>query len=135
MTTALISLAISGFISATILPGTSEAGLVAFLVYYPKNWLIALILVTITNTMGSLTSFFITYFIPHKKKPSERTLHIVRRFGTPLLFFTFAPVVGDLLPLAAGWLKLSVWKVTLFILLGKLARYCVIVYVMLVPEF
>ncbi|MCL1972153.1 MAG: DedA family protein [Endomicrobia bacterium] len=128
MYAALISLLISGFLSATLLPGTSEAGLVLFLYYFPDSWFIVLILLTIANTLGSMTSFFMTYFIP-KKSFSDKVEKLVKKYGTPLLFFSFLPIVGDALPLAAGWLKLSKLKVSIFIAAGKFFRYAVIIIV------
>lgn len=122
MIIALISLAASAFLSSTILPGSSEAVFTAFIIYYPDYTIAAIITATAANTAGSLTSFLITYFIPHKK-PSGKALDLIKRYGTPVLFFSFAPIAGDLLPLAAGWLKLSVWKSALFIMLGKFVRY------------
>ncbi len=125
MTAALVSLAVSGFLSSTVLPGSSEAAFLAFLLYYPEYSAAALVAVTIANTAGSMTSFLMTRFIPHKK-PSGKALNMVSRFGTPLLFFSFAPIAGDMLPLAAGWLKLPILKSVFFIMLGKLARYCAV---------
>ena len=128
MYAALASLLISGFLSATVLPGTSEAGLILFLYYFSDFWLIALILLTIANTLGSMTSFFITYFIP-KKSFSDKVENLVKKYGTPLLFFSFLPVAGDALPLAGGWLKLSKLKAVIFIAAGKFFRYAVIIIV------
>lgn len=127
---ALLPLALSGFLSSTVLPGSSEAAFVAYLIYYPEAWALALGVVTVANTAGSLTSYAISYFIPHKE-PSGRAIELLNRFGTPLLFFSFVPFVGDLLPLAAGWIKMPVWRVSFFIAAGKFARYCVIAYAVL----
>ena len=125
---ALLSLVVSGFVSATLLPGTSEAVLLAFLWLYPQQWGIAFILVGIANTAGSLTSYLLTRYLPHKNKNSnDKVLTAIRRYGTPLLFFSFVPIVGDALPLAAGWLRLPFWRCTLFIGLGKFVRYGFIV--------
>ncbi|MDR2884969.1 MAG: hypothetical protein LBV09_07660 [Deferribacteraceae bacterium] len=121
----LLSLALSGFLSATILPGSSEAAFVAYLLNYPDKWLVALLLLTAANSLGSVTSYLLTRFIPHKE-PSAKTLERMKRYGTPLLFFSFLPIIGDALPLAAGFLRLSIYKCIFFITLGKFARYCII---------
>jgi membrane protein YqaA with SNARE-associated domain len=39
---------------------------------------------------------------------------------------SWLPVIGDVLCLAAGWIKLNLLKSICFILLGKLARYSLI---------
>ena len=122
----LFLLTLSAFTSATILPGSSEAALVTFLWKYPHAWFIALLLAGIGNTAGSMTSYALTRVIPHKKKFSEKYLHLLQKYGTSLLFFSFVPIVGDTLPLAAGWLRLPVWRCVFFIGLGKFSRYGVI---------
>lgn len=88
MTAALVSLTVSGFLSSTVLPGSSEAAFLAFLLYHPEYSVI------IANTAGSMTSFFLMIrFISHKK-PSGKALNMVSRFGTPLLFFSICPDSG-----------------------------------------
>jgi len=74
-----------------------------------------------------MTSFFMTYFIP-KKSFSGKIESLVKKYGTPLLFFSFLPIAGDALPLAAGWLKLSKFKTCMFIAAGKLFRYAFIIF-------
>lgn len=122
---ALTALLISGFLSSTILPGTSEAGFILFIKSYPREAALALILLSAANTLGSLTSFLLAWFIPKKNFP-ERTEKLLLKYGTPLLFFSFMPVVGDALPLAAGWLKLPPLKCAFFIGAGKFIRYFIL---------
>jgi len=47
----------------------------------------------------------------------------VQRYGSPALLLSWVPIVGDPLCVAAGWLRLNPWLATLFIALGKFARY------------
>lgn len=126
MILSLISLAFSGFLSSTILPGSSEALFVAFLLHYPSYFILALIILSITNSLGSYTSFLLGMFIPKRKRVSEKAVAMIDKYGTPLLFFSFLPIIGDLLPIAAGWLRISILKSFLFIFLGKFTRYTVI---------
>ena len=125
MVYALTALLISGFLSSTILPGTSEAGFLLFIGTYPRESLLALLLLSAANTLGSLTSFLFAWFIPKKNSP-EKTEKLLLKYGTPLLFFSFLPLLGDALPLAAGWLKFPPLKCVFFIGLGKLARYFIL---------
>ena len=53
----------------------------------------------------------------------ERNVLRVRRYGTPALLFAWAPLIGDALCLAAGWLRLNPWQALLFMAIGKFARY------------
>jgi membrane protein YqaA with SNARE-associated domain len=50
----------------------------------------------------------------------------LRRWGAAVLLLSWVPLIGDALCVAAGWLRLSPWWATLFIALGKFARYYVI---------
>ena len=52
----------------------------------------------------------------------------VRRYGTPALLLAWVPLIGDALCLAAGWLRLNWWQATLFMALGKFARYWLIAF-------
>lgn len=55
-----------------------------------------------------------------------RNLARVQKYGTPALLLAWAPLIGDALCVAAGWLRLNPWQAALFMLLGKFARYLVI---------
>ncbi|WP_434777175.1 YqaA family protein [Neisseria sp. Ec49-e6-T10] len=125
MWTAFFALVGAGYLSATLLPGTSELAFTTFLVAYPDAWLIALIGVSIANTLGSLTTYLMTFFIPNKKVDSV-AVQKLHKYGTPALFFAFLPAVGDALPLAAGWLKMPILPCLFFMALGKIARYIII---------
>ncbi len=50
----------------------------------------------------------------------------VRRHGSPVLLFAWAPLIGDALCLAAGWLRLNPFYAALFMLTGKFARYALV---------
>ncbi|MBQ3033219.1 MAG: DedA family protein, partial [Deferribacterales bacterium] len=110
----LSSLALSGFLSSTLLPGSSEAAFAVFLNYYPDYFIPAVIVITIANGAGSFTSFLIGRFFPKKSNISDKAIMYVEKYGTPLLFFSFLPIIGDLLPLAGGWLRLSIIKSLIF---------------------
>jgi membrane protein YqaA with SNARE-associated domain len=53
-------------------------------------------------------------------------LAIVQRYGAPALLLSWVPLIGDALCVAAGWLRVSVIRATLYIAIGKLARYAAI---------
>jgi membrane protein YqaA with SNARE-associated domain len=126
LTEALIALFSSAFVSATIFPGASEAVLLALVHQWPESAWQAFIVATAGNTLGAMTSYLLGRLLPDAKKDS-RALSWCRRWGAWSLLLTWLPVVGDALSVAAGWLRIS-WPVAfLFILLGKAARYAVIV--------
>ncbi|ELY4080150.1 DedA family protein [Cronobacter sakazakii] len=124
----LLSLFTSSFLSATLLPGSSEAVLVALLVSVKTApWLLVLT-ATIGNSLGGLTNVILGRLFP-LREPSrwqERAQGWLQRFGAPALLLSWLPLVGDLLCLLAGWLRLPWGPVIFFLCLGKALRYIII---------
>ena len=126
---------LSAFISSTVAPGGSEA----VLAYMVANGLYAnqtlLIVATVGNTLGALTTwglgmiaakkFPLATLLPPKK---QQALAIVQQRGVWVLFFSWLPLIGDVLCFAGGWLKLPFISACLIILLGKFTRYAMIVW-------
>ena len=46
-----------------------------------------------------------------------------------MLLLSWAPVIGDPLCAAAGWLRVPWYRALLFIAAGKIARYAAVLYV------
>lgn len=124
-TASLWALFVSSFLAATLLPGGSEAVLYATLKFHPASAAAALAVATLGNTLGGLSSYAIGRLVP-RGKPMKH-LALVQRFGSPVLLLSWLPLVGDALCVAAGWLRLNFALATVFIALGKFARYAVIV--------
>jgi membrane protein YqaA with SNARE-associated domain len=126
----LLGLFVYSFLAATILPGGSEVALFAYVGNAPHSLWPALALATLANTLGGLTSYWCGRVLPrseklHKLEAFRQSRHYERlqRHGAPLLLFSWAPLIGDLLCLAAGWLKLN-WPLCAgFMAIGKFARY------------
>ena len=123
---AYFALAASAFTSATILPGTSEAAFAAFLYAHPEHafggWLCA----GLANGLGSMVSYCMGRLLPNRKKPSEKVLQHLHRWGVWSLLLAWVPIVGDALPIAAGWLRFNPWLSALMLISGKMLRYAVI---------
>lgn len=131
--TGLLSLFTAAFLAATVLPLGSEALFFAFLYAHPDTLLPAVALATLGNTLGGLTSYAAGRGLPHgphwtrlqtgQGPVSPAVFARVQRFGSASLLFAWAPLVGDALCLAAGWLRLPWPTCTLYMALGKAARY------------
>ena len=117
----------SAFSSATILPGTSDVVLLAFVNANPQLWLGALLLAMLGNGMGSMVSYGMGRLVPDKHRPSERIHGWIQKYGVWALLMSWVPFVGDGLAIAAGWLRLNFWLSSLMLVLGKFARYAVLV--------
>lgn len=125
---------LSAFVSSTLLPGGSEA-LFAYLLWEAEHTAgLLFVLATLGNTLGGMTSWglgrLIAWRYPARRfaKPGERdAVERIRRWGSPALLFSWVPVVGDPLCLAAGWLKVH-WLLALALIgAGKALRYGAIV--------
>lgn len=123
---ALAGLFTSAFVSATLFPGASEAVLLALVHAWPDEITVAVAVAAIGNTLGSMTSYIIGRLFP--KKVSGKAIDWLTRWGVWALLFAWLPLVGDALPLAAGWLRISWLKSLLFIFIGKASRYAALAF-------
>lgn len=125
---ALASLFASSFLSATLLPGNSEAVLVALLVSGLSHpWLLVLI-ATMGNSIGGATNVILGRLFPVRKQSrwQEKATAWLKRYGAATLLLSWMPVIGDLLCLLAGWMRISWGPVLFFLCLGKALRYIVV---------
>src|SRR5215470_2168638 len=123
--TGLSGLALSSFVSATLLPGTSEVVLLAVVNQHPEDTWLAIAVATFFNTAGAMTSYVLGRVVPNRASPAG--IERVRRYGYPVLLFSWVPLIGDAFPLAAGWLRFGPVRSAVLIAIGKLARYVVLV--------
>lgn len=132
----LWGLFISAFISSTLLPGGSEA-ILALLATSSvhERWLLFAI-ATGGNTLGGISSWLIgrlmaSRFSVQRMQQGKyvQAIERIRKWGSPILLFSWLPIVGDPLCLAAGWLKINFFYSALFIAIGKAARYAVILWI------
>jgi membrane protein YqaA with SNARE-associated domain len=117
----LASLAAAAFLAATLLPLSSEVALFGVLKLHPELYWPALGLATLGNTLGGMTSYLIGRFLA-TRKPLEK-VEVVRRWGAPALLLAWAPLVGDALCVAAGWLRLNWMAAAAFQAAGRFGRY------------
>lgn len=117
---ALLALFAASFAAATLVPLPSEAALYAYLQANPDRAVLAVFTATLGNTAGGMTSYLLGRLIPPK---NLRGTELVRRYGAPVTFLAWLPVVGDALCVAAGWLRVNWVAVLAFMAAGRLARY------------
>lgn len=126
----LASLFASSFLSATLLPGNSEVVLVAMLLSgVSQPWLLVLI-ATMGNSLGGLTNVILGRFFPLREKSrwQEKAVGWLKRYGAATLLLSWMPVIGDLLCLLAGWMRISWGSVLFFLCLGKALRYVLVAW-------
>ena len=78
---------VASFLSATVLPGSSEVVFITMLLHETaSNWM-TLWVATVGNTLGGITTFFLGRFLPTRRLPSARLLSNVQRWGGLSLFW------------------------------------------------
>ena len=124
----------TGFLSATLLPGGSEANLVAALELGDNPVWLVLLVVTLGNTLGGLTNFGLGYLIPESRSNAptlKRAQAWATRYGCWSLLLSWLPIIGDPLCLAAGWLRMNLWWSIAAICVGKAIRYMVLAFIVI----
>ena len=119
-----IGLAISSFVSATLLPGGSEVVLVALVQKFPEAFWRAILVATVGNTAGGMTSYALGRLLPNRVE--YRAIIHLHRYGYWALLLSWLPIVGDALCVAAGWLRFNPWLSALLLAAGKCARYALL---------
>lgn len=127
----------AAFLSATLLVGVSEATLLAT-ASLPNASLFALFLAaTAGNVLGAVVNYtlgrFLTRFENRRWFPvgpanRQKAEMLFARFGQPILLFSWLPVIGDPLTLAAGLLRTPFLVFLVYVTAGKAARYAAILW-------
>ena len=129
-----IGLFISCFLAATFVIPFSPEVILGILILKGFNLQLTIIIATIGNWMGGMTSYFIgrigdwkkieKYFKIKKEKVNALKKRI-DKWGSVLAFFTWFPLGGDILALSLGVFKVDVYKVSIWMLIGKFFRFVV----------
>ena len=131
-----LSLVAVAFLAATILPGSSEALLAALLLQRPQDVVSLFLAATAGNTAGAAVNWVLGRWLAHfAGRPwfpvsplwVGRASDWFRRYGAWLLLFSWVPVVGDPLTVAAGLLRVRFIPFLVLVALGKAARYAALI--------
>jgi membrane protein YqaA with SNARE-associated domain len=125
---------LSAFLSATLLPGSSEILLVS-LMQQDLNQLLLWLWATSGNSLGSIVNWVMgRYFLhfqdrrwfPVSKQSMEKAQHWFQRYGIWSLLLSWTPVIGDPLTLIAGVMKVRLSLFVLWVVLAKGVRYALL---------
>ena len=133
-----LGLFLAGFLSSTILPMNSEGVLLILLAQDFDPWT-CLIVATIGNSLGGLTNYWIGSLGQLKWLSrlgmSEKCLSEleakIKKYGYWLAFFSWVPFIGDPMTIALGYFRVSFWRVTALVVLGKFLRYAALTLLMI----
>ena len=122
------------FLSATILPLTSEGVLLLFLIngFDP---LFCLIIATIGNSIGGSTNYFIgrmakTKTLERFVKDGQRRRRLilsVKKHGIWIGLIAWTPIIGDPLMILTGFFRVRMLPLFALMAIGKMLRYSLII--------
>lgn len=128
------ALFVSSFLSATILPMSSEAVVVAMLIGgFDATLTIAV--ATVGNVLGSLTTYWLGYIGDWQRisrwlgitpAKAEQVKAHTQRYGAWCGLLVWLPVVGDVIALCLGLIHVSFAQSATMITIGKAVRYIVL---------
>ena len=129
----LFGLFISSFLSATVIPFSSEFVL-SFMILNGFDIYLTILIATIGNWLGGLSSYLIgrlgkwtiieKYFGVDKNKVFNFKLK-VDRWGSVLAFFSWLPIIGDVIAVSLGFFRTNFILVSIWMLLGKILSYII----------
>ena len=126
----------SAFLSATLLPGSSEAVLFGLLASGTGQPALLVTAASLGNIAGAVVNWGIgRYFLlfkdrswfPIKDATNARAQDWFARYGIWSLLLAWVPIVGDPLTLVAGIMRVPIGRFLIFVAVGKVLRYALIV--------
>ena len=124
------ALFVSSFLSATLLPGSSELVFSGLLLSGTVAVWPALAVATFGNSLGGMSTYLLGWLLPDRARDA-RAVKWLHRWGSPALLLSWAPFLGDALCFAAGWLRIKPLHSAIFIVIGKFIRYWVLAQIVL----
>src|SRR5688572_7811876 len=101
-------------LAATILPGSSEAMLLVLAVKEPTHTATLTMAATVGNTLGAVINWCLGRWLlryidrpwsPVSAQQLDRASRVFRKYGLWSLLFSWIPIIGDPLTVAAGMLR------------------------------
>lgn len=134
-----LGLFITAFLSATILPLSSELVLTGLLLngLSPAK---LLMIATVGNVLGSLTNYYlgllasktvIQKWLRMTESQFENAEARFNKYGLAALLFAWVPVIGDPVTVIAGILRVKLIWFIILVTVGKFLRYAFVVYFVL----
>jgi membrane protein YqaA with SNARE-associated domain len=131
-----IGLFLASFLAATIVPFGSEAVFAALVATGMDGWT-CVIVASVGNLLGGMTNYYlgrigkiewIEKYLKVEKAKIDKIQLWLKGKGAVMAFFSFLPVVGDLIAIALGYMRANVYIVNISMFAGKFARYVAIMY-------
>lgn len=133
----LVTLFLSAFLAATLLPAQSEVVLVVLDQQGAHSAAILALVATAGNVLGACVNYVLgralmrfkdAQWFPVSAKNIARAQTQYQRFGVWSLLFSWLPIIGDPLTLVAGIFGTRWWLFLGLVTLGKGTRYVVLLW-------
>ena len=120
------------FLSATILPLSSELTLASLLSTGNYSSFLLISIASLGNILGSVFNWFLGFYLlkhinkkwfPFRESQINQTSNWFKKFGVWSLLFAWIPVVGDPLTFVAGISKINFLLFLILVTIGKISRY------------
>ena len=134
----LPGLFISAMLAGSIIPFSSELVLVT-LVKLGLNPTACILAATLGNTVGGMTCYYmgrlgkiswIEKYFKVKKEKIDKMVTFLQGKGALMAFFAFLPAIGEVVAIALGFMRSNTWLTVTSMLIGKLLRYILLLYVL-----
>lgn len=124
----------AAFLAGSFFPFSSEAVMTGLRLAGLDVWMLVLC-ASVGNLLGGMFNYGVgrmgkedwIYGMlrvrPERLEQSERFVH---RYGAWMGLLSWLPILGSVITIAMGLLRVDVWKSALTILIGKVARYIVL---------
>jgi len=132
----LLGLLLATFLAATVIPFSSEVVFLSFLALGYTSMQVVIV-ASIGNWLGGMCTFGIGWYLPLKRLPKwvkvdrmklDRWVQRVRRKGAIWGFLCWLPIIGDIIALALGAIRVPVLLTGAYMMLGKAARYGILAW-------
>jgi len=126
---------LAALVAATILPAQSEAVLAGLLATGNYSPPLLILVAGIGNVLGSVVNWLLgrgverfrqARWFPVSAENLDRAGRWYRRYGWWSLLFSWLPIVGDPLTVAAGIMREPFWRFLLVVSIAKFGRYIVL---------
>lgn len=127
----LIGLFIGSFLAATVVPFSADVLLVGMLVADVNSAVALLVVATLGNWIGGITSYGIGRAgkwewierLHVSRESLEKQKARIERFGAPIALLTWVPFIGDVFAVALGFYRVKFLPAIFWMLVGKGARF------------
>lgn len=132
---AYLTLFFTAFISATLLPSSSEVVLTAMVTKGEYLLWLLWLSATVGNVLGSCVNYWLGMqvirfkdrkWFPVSQASIDKAAERFEKYGVYSLLLTWLPIIGDPLTVVGGIFKVRWWTFLWLVTLGKGARYLLV---------